>query len=283
MHGDDLHLCFLSGGKDPESVHLRAMMPDAVPIADRCELEARLCTMLDGDAHAAATPKTLDLVGHVTSDKLFAIGDWAIDTDDRSVLAFFRGLAEHDVLPRLGIHALRLLGSLTGATSRGIAALRALASVLGVEVYGTTELIYARHFDRTGFTAVSSLVRSGDDPTSSPPLPPAFSDRRELTIDELPTRTLEPGEPVAVASRDHAHALLRVIARKAGAVMPGLLARPYCKLALPSTTANAFYRIDVLLAGDYVRTYPAGPSKPGVVFPVRDPHAALQIIDELRP
>ena len=34
---------------------------------------------------------------------------------------------------------------------------------------------------------------------------------------------------------------------------------------------------------DYVRTYPGGPLEPGVVFPVRDRHAALQIVDELRP
>jgi len=32
-----------------------------------------------------------------------------------------------------------------------------------------------------------------------------------------------------------------------------------------------------------VRTYPGGPLEPGVVFPVRDRHAALQIVDELRP
>jgi hypothetical protein len=66
-------------------------------------------------------------------------------------------------------------------------------------------------------------------------------------------------------------------------VMPGLLARPYCELAMPSHEPDMFHRVEVLLAGDYVRTYPGGPLEPGVVFPVRDRHAALQIVDELRP
>ena len=281
MEAEALHLCFLAGGNDPECAHLRAAIPDAVPIANRCELEHRLSRMLD--AGSPAMPRTLDLVGHTTADKLLSIGGWAIDSHDRTVLAFFRELADQDVLPRLGIRAIRLLGSLTGATSRGVAALRALADVLGIEVYGTTELIYARHFDRSGFTAVSPLVKSGDDPTSSPPLPPAFGARRELVIDALPAAPVEPGEAVAVASRAHAHALLEHIVRRGGTMMPGLLAHPYCRLALPSATPHAFHRLDVLLGGDYARTYPDGPNAPGVVFPVRDRHAALEIVDELRP
>jgi hypothetical protein len=281
VEAEALHLCFVAGGSDPEHAHLCAAIPTAMEIADRCELEARLCRMLESST--AVAPRTLDLVGHTTADKLLSIGTWAIDADDRTVVAFFRGLAEHDVLPQLGIRAIRLLGSLTGATTRGIAALRMLADVLGIEAYGTTELICARHFDRDGFTAVGSLVGSGDDPTSSPPLPPPFAARRELVIDALPAGPVEPGQPVAVASRAQAHDLLQTISRRAGTVMPGLLARPYCQLALPSTTPHAFHRLDLLFAGDYVRTYPDGPREPGVVFPVRDPHAALQIVDELRP
>jgi hypothetical protein len=280
---DHCHLCFVARGSDPESARLHAVLPDAVPVADRGELEVVLGRMLDARNGRAPTPTTLDLVGYATADKLLAIGDWAIDGDDRAVVAFFRELAEHDVLPRLGIQTLRLIGSLTGATSRGMGALRALADLLGIEVFGTTELIYERHFGRDGFTATGSLVRSDDDPTSSPPMPPAFTAQRELAIDALPVRPLEPGVPVAVASRDHAHALLQLIARRAGTVMPGLLARPYCELAMPSHDPDAFHRLEILLAGDYVRTYPGGPLEPGVVFPVRDRHAALQIVDELRP
>jgi hypothetical protein len=256
-------------------------MPGAISAAGRGELEAWFGRMLDASAASgpAGQGQTLDLVGYATPDKLLAFGDWTIDADDRAVVAFFRELAEHEVLPRLGIAAVRLLGSLTGATSRGMGSLRTLAKLLGVEVYGTTELVFASHFKDGRF--VGSLVASDAEPTSTPPMPPPIGARRELVIDALPARPLVPGVPIAVASSDHARALVEVIARAAGTVMPGLLARPYCELALPSVEPGAYHRLELLLAGDYVRTYPDGPNEPGVVFPVRDRHAALQIVDEL--
>ena len=253
------------------------MLPDGVPVADRGELEALLGRMLD--ARGDATPKTLDLVGYATTDKLLAIGDWTIDGDDRAVLAFFRGLAEQDVLPRLGVHALRLIGSLTGATPTGMHSLRTLAQLLGVRVYGATELIYARHFDRTGFIADGALVSSEDDPTSTPPYAPTLEPRHELVVDALPAQPLLAGERISIMSRDQAHALLGVIARTAGMAMPGLLAVPSCELALPSSEPGAFHRLELLFGGGYVRVYPGGPFEAGVVYPVRDPHAALGIVE----
>ncbi|HEY1552947.1 MAG TPA: hypothetical protein VGG28_34190, partial [Kofleriaceae bacterium] len=225
-------LCFVAGGSDAERARLQTVLPDAVPVADRAELEALLGRMLD--ARGRATPTTLDLVGYATTDKLLAIGDWTIDGDDRAVLAFFRGLAEQDVLPRLGVHSLRLIGSLTGATPTGMLALRALARVLGVRVFGATELIYARHFDRTGFIADGALVSSDDDPTSTPPYAPPLEPRHELVVDALPARPLVAGERISILATDAAHTLLGMIARNAGMAMPGLLALPACELALPS-------------------------------------------------
>ncbi|HEY3803397.1 MAG TPA: hypothetical protein VGL61_12350 [Kofleriaceae bacterium] len=256
-------------------------MPDAISVADRGELEVLFGRMVEASAagEPAGQGRTLDLVGYATPDKLLAFGDWTIDANDRGVVAFFRELAEHEVLPRLGIAAVRLLGSLTGATTRGMAALRTLAKLLGVEVYGTTELVCATHFKDGRF--IGSLVASDADPTSTPPMPPPLGARRELLIDALPARPLVPGVPIAVASSDHARALVQLIARTAGTVMPGLLARPYCELALPSGELGAYHRLELLLAGDYVRTYPDGPNEPGVVFAVRDRHAALQIVGEL--
>ena len=283
MDPDRTHLRIVAGGVDPERSRLQAAMPDAISVASRSELEALLGRMLEatseGGASGGAAERTLDLIGYATADKLLAFGDWTIDAHDRSVVAFFRELAEHEVLPRLGIVAMRLLGSLTGATSRGMASLRTLAQLLGIGVYGTTELVYASHFNRGRFTG--SLVASDADPTSTPPLPPPLGARRDLVIDALPAGPLVPGVPIAVAANDHVRALVDVIACAAGTVMPGLLARPYCELALPSRQFGAFHRLEILLAGDYVRAYPGGPGEPGVVFPVRDRHAALEIVDEL--
>jgi hypothetical protein len=215
-------LCFVAGGEDAERARLQVVLRDAVPVADRAELEVLLGRMLDARGHAR--PKTLDLVGYATTSKLLSIGGWTIDGEDRAVLAFFRGLAEQEVLPRLGVHSLRLIGSLTGATPAGMLALRALARVLGVRVFGATELIYARHFDQTGFIADGALVSSDDDPTSTPPYAPTLEPRHELVVDALPARPLVAGERISIASRDDAHALLGVIARTAGVAMPGLLA-----------------------------------------------------------
>jgi hypothetical protein len=268
-------LCFVASGEDAERARLQAVLRDAMPVADRAELEVLLGRTLDARGHAR--PKTLDLVGYATTSKLLSIGGWTIDGEDRAVLAFFRGLAEQEVLPRLGVHSVRLIGSLTGATPAGMLALRALARVLGVRVFGATELIYARHFDQTGFIADGALVSSDDDPTSTPPYAPTLEPRHELVVDALPARPLVAGERISIASRDDAHALLGVIARTAGVAMPGLLAVPSCELALPSTEPNAFHRLELLFGGSYVRVYPGGPFEPGVVFPVRDPHAALEI------
>lgn len=265
---------------DPELERLSAALPHAVPIGDRGELESLL-----GRISAGGTGVTLDLVGHTTADKLLALGDWVIDGGDRTVVAYFRELAEHDVLQRLGVRSLRLIGSLTGATSRGIGTLRALAELLGIDVYGTTELIHAGHFDAGRFAADRALVSSTDDPTSThPPLPALGSARapRYLEVDALPSRQLAPGERARVATHDQSRMVLQLVARHAGVAMPGLLASRYCELAIPSTTGDGYHRIDVLLAGEYVRAFPDGHTAPGVVYPVRDPHALLQIADELR-
>jgi hypothetical protein len=235
-------------------------------------------------------PKTLDLIGHATPGmSLLMLGEWVIDASRPTVASFFRGLADNDVLPRLGIHAVRLIGCQTADTRHARATICTLAELLGVEVYGTTHLVYSAHYDRAGFlescehifVAASDLRAKVAGPADEPTL-----ERypRTLDIEMLPATPLIVREhpwPRRVASFETARALLRLVRRSAGAQMPGLLAAPSCEVALPSTKPNWYHLAQVLLDGAFIRVYPEGDRKPGVVYPVDNPHALRALIDEL--
>src|SRR5205807_624622 len=82
---------------------------------------------------------------------------------------------------------------------------------------------------------------------------------RALDLDTLPAEPL-PAEPLPwplrALSRDQTQQLLRLVRRRDGAEMPGLLAAPYCELALPSDAPDRYYRAHVVLDGDFIRFYP---------------------------
>ena len=109
----------------------------------------RLADCCDG---VPVLARTLDLFGHSTArDGLLRLGDWVIDADKPDVAAWFRALADAELLPRLGIRALRLLACRTSATERGRATICTLAEILGLEVYGTPHLLYDAHHNAHGF------------------------------------------------------------------------------------------------------------------------------------
>ncbi|HSN29183.1 MAG TPA: hypothetical protein VLT45_23000 [Kofleriaceae bacterium] len=279
------HLSIISSYADAELGAIRAAIPHAITVDGRADLELLLGRLLD--ANVKPTPKTLDLIGHTTTDKsLLVLGDWLIDATNSTVLSFFRGLADQDVPRRLGIEAVRLLGCTSADTAFGRWTVCALADVLGIDVYGTTGLLLASHYDAQGFRdearfmlASAAQLRTG---TSAPrALDRGARDPHVLDLDSLPAATLPARRwPVRVPDRDEAKALLRLIRRRDASVLPGLHTAPSCELAFPAGDGQRYYLMQVLLDSELVRVYPAG-LEHGLVYPVDDPYAFGKLITQL--
>jgi len=285
------HLSVISAEPDHALDRIARIIQPCVRIDGRAELEVLFGHLLVASAAAdTITPKTLDLLGHSTArESQLRLGDWVIDAGSPTVTAFFRELADHDVLARLGIHAVRLLACKSADTGKGRSTICKLADLLGVEVHGTNHLLYDAHYDDRGFRDAWRflLVSSRDlQATASEPavVPPAVRWPRILDIDALPALPLAPRTahwPVRIAPPAAARLLLQLIRRDAGAQMPGLLATPMCELALPSAAPAAYHVVHVLLDGEFVRFYPDGPGSSGVVYPIDDAYLLRRIVDDL--
>lgn len=282
-------LSAISAMCDPELDGIAQIVRLGVRIHDRSDLEALLGSLLvAADAGAPVAPKTLDLIGHA-SGSLLRLGDWVLDGASTPVKAFFRGLAEHDVMPRLGVRALRLLACNTAGAGHGESTLRTLAGILGIEVQGTTHLLHEYHYDAGGFRAIWDfmLVSSKDVQPSVATIaavPDAARWPRTLDIDALPALQLglhAAPWPQRLASASAMRQILALVRRNAGARMPGLIAVPTCELALPSALAGAYHLMHVLFKGAFVRCFPEGVDVPGVVYPVDDAPELHRIVDEL--
>ena len=283
------HLSLITGGADSELSRIVDALDHKVLIDSRGDLEELFGSLLA--LEAPPTPKTLDLIGHSTPGKsLLVLGNWVLDAASQTVTAFFRGLAEQEVLPRLGVTAVRLLGCLTADTGHARWTMCTLADILGIEVYGTKDLIFSAHYTASGFSAerryllvsASELRRQAADPH---PLTRGTPYERVLDLDALPAMPIGAGEhhrwPLRIASYDDARTLLRLVRRRDGAAMPGLLTSPHCEVALPSSQAGSFHRMQVLLEGELVRVYPDGAKEPGIVYPVEDPYALKMLVDRM--
>jgi hypothetical protein len=290
------HLSVITRYADYELARIQDIIGNKALVDGRVELEevfGKLLTCRDAIAPAREqeiVPKTLDLIGHATpGHSMLMIGDWVIDAARPAVTAFFRELADNEVLPRLGIHAVRLLGCQTADTCHGRATVCVLSDILGLEVHATTQLIYSAHYDKNGFRddCTHALVRASD-------LRGVVADARDepcrhryprvLDVDALPASPLIVRDhpwPRRIASTDAARIFLRFVRRTDGAQMPGLLAVPSCEVALPAVEPNWYHFVQVLLEGTFVRVYPEGQHKAGVVYPVDDPHALRTLVDEL--
>lgn len=110
--------------------------------------------VLEGLVGGARRPASLDLSGHSTrAGKLLRLGDDVIDMLDPWTERFFRRLADDELLPRLNLRAVRLLGCETAVTPTGRRTLRGLAHTLRLPVFGTTKALYKSHYDALGFDA----------------------------------------------------------------------------------------------------------------------------------
>ena len=283
-------LSVISAELDRELAGTARRITSSVRVRGRIELEALFRGLLAACSAAAVTPKTLDLFGHSTaSGSLLRLGDWVIDAAQPAVTAFFRELADHDVLSRLGIHAVRLLACKTAATQQGRSTICALADILGVEVFGTTHLLYDAHHDEHGFRdAWSFLLVAARDLRSATCQAGVGSAAmrwpRVLDVGALPALPLTPWHgswPRRIATTAAATAILRLVLHDAGARMPGPPPAPACELALPSSTRDAYHIAHVLLDSAFLRFYPDGASAPGVVYPVLDARALRSVVDRL--
>jgi hypothetical protein len=279
-------LSIITRHSDAEMSRIQNLVEHKVLVDGRCELEALLGELLS--CAERPSPKTLDLIGHSTADDgLLQLGDWVIDSARSTVTAFFRELADNDVLPRLGVHAVRLLGCRTAETAHGRTTICALADILGLEVYGTTGLLFANHYDARGFHDEWRFLLTGasDLRHTTPTQPPARSrtTTRVLDIDALPAVPADALRryPRRIANEHAARSLLRLVRRNEGAIMPGLLTLPQCEVALPADEPGAYRLAQVLLDGQFVRVYPDGAAQPGVLFPVTDPFALQLLVEKL--
>jgi hypothetical protein len=279
------HLSVISQPLDGEIVSISRKLARKVMVGGRSELEQVLCDLV-ASQDTEPPPTTLDLIGHSTSDhSLLRLGYWIIDGGKLTVSAFFRELADCDVLGRLGVTAVRLLGCETAVTAQGKATLRVLADILGVEVFGTREMLSASHYDETGFRSECDYALvSSRNVTGCAPIAALLGSpfRRSLDLDALPASPLTPKPwPARIADLETATALVRMIRRDQGAYMPDLDENAQCDVCLPANGKPGWYiGLQVVLGGAFVRVYPDA-GKPGVVFPVDDPQAFYDLIKEL--
>jgi hypothetical protein len=289
------HLTVVSGEPDGELRRIEQLISHRATVDGRADLEALLGELLDAAGSRPVACKTLDLIGHTRADDcLVTLGQWVIDIANATVSAFFRGLADHDVLPRLGVTALRLLGCHSAETDRGRATLLGLRDLLGLEVYGARQVLYAAHYGPQGFrdcwdfllVGASELAPDAGEHDATPagdPYP------RMLDIDALPAVVLRerdvPGQRGAliVASAVAAREILRLIRRAEGARMPGLLTAPLHELALPAAAPGSYHVAHVLLDGEFLRFYPDGMAATGVVYPVDDAAELRRVVAGLSP
>ena len=282
------HLSVITRHADPELARIQELVEPKVLVEGRGDLEELLGHLLEPGL--PPTPKTLDLIGHSTPDKaLLALGDWVIDASRSTVTAFFRELADLEVLPRLGVRALRLLGCQTADTKDARTTICKLSELLGVEVLGTQQMLYSAHYDARGFRDESEHLLTSSSELRQDPGEAIASIQtarypRHLDIDALPASPLSahrPPWPRRVASPEAARGILRLVRRTAGAEMPGLLASPSCEIALPSAKPDWYHLMQILLDGDFVRVYPDGPARPGVVYPIDDPRVLWSLLSQL--
>ncbi len=279
------HISLLTSHADAEAERLSALIADHVQIDGRTALEAVLGGLVHAVDETAPAAKTLDLIGHSTPDGLLRLGDWVIDSESSKVTAFFRNIADLEVLPRIGVTAVRLLGCSTAVGARARGTLEVLAALLGLEVYGTTSPIYNLHYDEHGFAHAWRflLAPASDARRPADEVPPPTRTSRTLDIDSLPLVPLgAPGEGRRLAvTREIARDLLALVDRTAGAQMAGLLAIPSAQLALPSHVPGHCHLAEVILDGHFLRVYPEGNAQPGIVYPVLGPQRLRAIVNSL--
>ncbi len=278
------HVSLISSPVDGEIATIAAKLQCSAQVGGRGDVEGLLCEMLAVTTPALPPRRTLDLIGHSTPDGLLRLGDWVLDGHRRTVTAFFRELADHDVLGRLGIQSLRLLGCETATTASARSTLCALSEILGIEVFGSRAMLMGAHYTPLGFSSdcMHVLVPASKLRGSSRPNHGGDPYRRTLDIGALPASPLVVRHwPVAIATGEQARQVVQLIRRDDGAYMPDAEVIPEVEIGLPSMTRSGWYHsLHVLNDGSFIRVFP-DPGGPGVVFPVVDPGRLQSLVKTL--
>jgi hypothetical protein len=215
----------------------------------------------------------LDLIAHSTDvEYLLQLGRWTLNPNDTNpkLTEVFKAL--HEPLRELGVKQIRLLGCQTAMSELARKALLAIQSVFNgeIQVYGTSEPLFCRHFDRDGFTATDLLV----------PASPAGKDfdfatwwrrmlnqdpvSRRLKLESLPevTRDERPQsrwDVKILQGQLQTDELVKHVQLDKGRSLPGMLTVPSLELRIPVDPAGKVYRrVEVLFNGELMRAYPSG-------------------------
>jgi hypothetical protein len=283
---DQPHLSVITRLADPELARIQSIIAHKALVDGRGDLEELFGALLAFDA--PVMPKTLDLIGHATPDRsLLVLGDWVIDGTKATVTSYFRELADHDVMGRLGITAVRLIGCNTADTDTGRMTILTIAEILGLEVFGTTQLIFNAHYDANGFAddrahcLIGSSALNAQQVCNQPLVNPW---PQSLDIDSLPAESSREASGVwrhGFASAEQMREVLRLVKRSQGAQMPGMLAKPSAEVVFPSADPERYHRLQIMLDGEFVRVYPRGASEPGIVYPVQAPEMLQDLVARL--
>jgi hypothetical protein len=231
---------------------------------------------------------TLDLIAHAANGVLL-FGDWSIDAEDRDQID---PRLLHSWAPRK-LESIRLLGCNTAVTEAGQKAMRHLAEVFGVPIFGTTVPLFLRDFDAGGLSSrgeftlretpalepVEAQVSDAAverwfawfDPVKGQDINEVFHRLRHETLDEatLAVRRTPPRYRWSVrrfTAEDRQRLLAQLVAKPELATAPGLLAVPdwqqrdrEFEALFPAGTSlegPPFHRATFLFGGRFVRIYP---------------------------
>jgi hypothetical protein len=124
------------------------------------------------EASPPAVCRTLDLIGHSTRDHhLLRIGETPIDMFRPAVVRVFETIKTEQLLDRLGVTAVRLLGCSTAVFPTGQRSMQRLARLLKVPVYGSLKALLHAHYMPDGFNPKFAQVLIESSQLPNPPRP----------------------------------------------------------------------------------------------------------------
>ena len=127
---DQPHICVITRQPDVEMRQIQDTIEHKALVEGRADLEALFSGLLAYETRQRAQ----DAGSHRALHRQVAcsmLGDWVIDAERPGVTSYFRELADNDVLPRLGINAVRLLGCHTAGNAKTRSTIRTLTEILG--------------------------------------------------------------------------------------------------------------------------------------------------------
>jgi len=235
--------------------------------------------------HAA----TLDLIGPSTGTGVLQLGRSAIDATNPAVLDLFEAIGEEQLVHRLAIRAVRLLGARTATEQLGQDTLRRLRQFLGVPVLGTTSLLSRTSFGEHGLDRAldNELVDDRAAPARKPVVLPTTAPRtRPFGFDAVgivkESALLPVTWPRFVVPRGFdLKTLTNQIRAGDGQALPGLLALPRCELLIPAGRMlgeERFRVLEVLFNWELVRVQ--GPTLPeAATYPVVSPQRFTRLVN----